>query len=141
MDRWIDRQTGLCDTASKVEGRKCNYKIVSWLRGIRFIVVVFILFFWPLLHPAGCWFFLDDHQTSGRAWTTAALPAGRLHFHCFRGVKCTTLSHPTPLSTPPHPRTPLCSPHQFIKPVTRLSLQSESERAPWHRTKGKVNRN
>lgn len=132
---------GLCDTASKVEGRKCNYKIVSWLRGIRFVLVVFILFFWPLLHPAGCWFFLDDHKTSGRAWTTAAPPAGRRHFHCFLGVKCTStiLSHPTPLSPPPPtpPRPPLCSPHQFIKPVTWLSLQSKSERAPWQRTRGK----
>lgn len=85
-------------------------------------------------------------QGVGSSWMTtkqAAVP-GPLQLRQLGGFISTPSSvssarprhSPTPpLSHPPRP--PFCSPHQFIKPVTRLSLQSESERAPWQRTRGK----
>lgn len=48
--------------------------------------------------------------------------------------RCQVHIHDTPHPPAPSLSLPL---HQFIKVVTRLSLQSESERAPWQRMKGK----
>lgn len=71
---------------------------------------------------------LDNRHSSRSEPLFPFLPRCQVHIH-------DTLSrtHPLLLSSL-HPSPPL---HQFIKVVTRLSLQSESERAPWQRMKGK----
>lgn len=71
---------------------------------------------WRVIVLSG-WLENRDH-----AWTAGSILAGRLYFHPFLVSSAHPWHFSLPLSLPP-----LC---QFIKVVTLLSLQSESECAP-----------